>query len=102
MLGAWVAGTLLALSALPARSAEPTQTAGTEAPDKIIAALRQITGELTDSVKQFEAHLDREIALHDRGYRSTDGRRIPARTPIFSAGLPTWPCRPYISSLPRA
>jgi hypothetical protein len=77
MLGAWVAGTLLALSALPAGADEETQSAAGEAPNKIIAGLRQITGELTDSVKQFEAHLDREITLHDRGYRSTDGRRIP-------------------------
>jgi len=68
----------LALGALPAGAGEETQSvAGAEAPDKMIAALRQITGELTDSVKQFEAHLDREIALHDRGYRSADGRRIP-------------------------
>jgi hypothetical protein len=78
MLEAWVAGALLALGALPAGAGEETQSvAGAEAPDKMIAALRQITGELTDSVKQFEAHLDREIALHDRGYRSADGRRIP-------------------------
>ena len=68
----------MALGALPAGAGEETQSvAGAEAPDKMIAALRQITGELTDSVKQFEAHLDREIALHDRGYRSADGRRIP-------------------------
>ncbi len=77
MLGAWVAGTLLALSALSARAGEETQSASGEAPDKIIAGLRQITGELSESVRQFEAHLDREINLHDRGYRSTDGRRIP-------------------------
>ena len=57
MLGAWVAGTLLALSALPAGADEETQSAAGEAPNKIIAGLRQITGELTDSVKQFEACL---------------------------------------------
>jgi hypothetical protein len=66
---AWVGGLLLTLTALPVRAADD--------PDKVISDLRQVTFDLTDAVKRFETHLDREISLHDRGYRAEGGRRIP-------------------------
>jgi hypothetical protein len=69
MIEGWVSGLLLALTALPVRAADD--------PDKVISDLRQVTFDLTDAVKRFETHLDREIFLHDRGYRTEGGRRIP-------------------------
>ena len=78
MVEVWISVILLAVTVSPVRSANQTQQGAPEDPDKIIAGLRQVTKRTrTDSVKQFQTHLDREIALHDRGYRSKDGRRIP-------------------------
>lgn len=65
----WVSGILLALTALPVRAADD--------PDKVVSDLRQVTFDLTDAVKRFQTHLDREILLRDRGYRAEGGRRIP-------------------------
>jgi hypothetical protein len=79
---AWVCATLLLLSALGARSA--AQTAGDA--DKTIANLRQVANNLNDAVKLFQAHLDREIALHDGGYRAKSGRRIPGADGDFTSG----------------
>jgi len=71
---AWVCGMMFALTALPVGllAQKPPDD-----PDKIIAGLRQITSELNKAVKDFELHLDREIALHDRGYRTKKNQRIP-------------------------
>ena len=68
-LGALLSGTLFVFTALPAWSAA-------DEPDKVIASLRQVTIDLNDAVKRFQTDLDREIALHDRGYRAANGRRI--------------------------
>jgi hypothetical protein len=70
MLGTWLCGILFALAAAPSPNAA-------EDPDKVIASLRQIASELNDTVKRFQTHLDREIALHGRGYRNQSGQRIP-------------------------
>jgi hypothetical protein len=43
-----------------------------------IAGLRQITAELDAAVRRLNSDLDREVAMHDHGYRSKTGRRIPA------------------------
>jgi hypothetical protein len=43
-----------------------------------IAGLRQITTDLDAAVRHLNSDLDREIAMHDRGYRSKSGFRIPA------------------------
>jgi hypothetical protein len=67
--GIWVGGILLALSASPSGQANNA--------DQAVANLRQIADELTDAVKRFQVHLDREIALHDRGYIAPGGGRIP-------------------------
>jgi hypothetical protein len=73
----WISVILLAVTASPVRAADETQQGAPDDPDKIVVGLRQVTNELNDSVKQFQTHLDREIALHDRGYRTQNGHRIP-------------------------
>jgi len=78
-----LSGTLLVLTALPAWSAPGS--ASNEA-DKTIAALRQITVDLNDAVKRFQTDLDREVALHDRGYRAPNGRRIQGADVDFIGG----------------
>ncbi len=44
--------------------------------DQVITGLHQITGELDAAVRHLNSDLDREIAMHDRGYRSKTGQRI--------------------------
>lgn len=68
--------------ALTARS--EAQTPG--GVDKAIANLRQVADNLNDAVKTYQAHLDREIALHDSGYRAPGGRRIPGADADFNSG----------------
>jgi hypothetical protein len=70
MIGAWFGGILLALTASPVYCAQ-------DDPAEVITELRQVANDLTDSIKRFQTHLDREIAIHDRGYRTEGGRRIP-------------------------
>jgi len=68
-------------TALPARPAadapQNAPGAGANDPEKIIAELRRLTNELNAAVKRFQTHVDQEIALHDRAYRTAGGRRIP-------------------------
>ena len=72
-----VCGICLLLSVSRAPAVDETQQGVPDDSDKTIAGLRQVASELTGAVKQFQTHLDREISVHDRGYRSKDGRRIP-------------------------
>jgi hypothetical protein len=73
--------TLFLWFALTARS--EAQTPGA---DKAIANLRQVADNLNDAVKTYQAHLDREIAMHDGGYRAPGGRRIPGADADFNSG----------------
>lgn len=59
---------------------------------KAIEGFRQITKELNDSVKSFYTHLDREIALHDRGYRLQNRQQIQGADVDLIGGPPdiTW------------
>ena len=70
MIDAWVSAILLTLTASPVWSAP-------DDPAEAITGLRQVAKDLTDSVKRFQLHLDQEITLHDRGYRTEAGHRIP-------------------------
>ncbi len=89
-LGAWLSGTLFVLTALSARpSTEPPPGGSANAAedaDKAISDLRQVTSDLNDAVKRFLTDLDREIVLHDRGYRAKNGRRISGADSDFSSG----------------
>jgi hypothetical protein len=82
ILRAWVCGTLFLLSALGTQSAAQARADA----DKTIANLRQVADNLNDAVKLFQTHLDREIALHDGGYRAKGGRRIPGADADFNSG----------------
>jgi hypothetical protein len=92
-LGIWVIGTLFASYATPLQSASEPRTGSpaslADELDKATASLRQIADDLTDAVKRFQTHLDREIAVHDRGYRTESGRRIPGADDDLAAGLPS-------------
>jgi hypothetical protein len=59
-----------------------------EDPEKVTASLRQIASELNNAVKSYQAHLDHEIALHDRGYRAKTGQRIPGADNDLIGGPP--------------
>jgi hypothetical protein len=86
-LGTWIIGTLLASHAKPFQS--PSEPRLADELDKATAGLVQVADELTDAVKLFQAHLDREIAVHDRGYRTESGRRIPGADDDLAVGLPS-------------
>ena len=62
---------LFSLTAVPARATDPPPGYS------LSVELRQIADDLTNTVRRFQADLDREISLHDRGYRAANGRRIP-------------------------
>jgi hypothetical protein len=85
MLGARVSAILLTL-AVPAVRHLAAQVNDRTDSDKTIASLRQVTNELDEAVKRFQAHLDREIAMHDRGYRARGDRRIPGADADFNGG----------------
>lgn len=55
-------------------------------PGKATADLRQVATDLDNAVKLFETHLDREMALHDGGYRTKGGQRIPGADAEFISG----------------
>jgi hypothetical protein len=80
MPGARVSAILFALAALALRADPPDDS------DKAIASLRRITNDLDDAVKRYQAHLDREISIHDRGYRTKGGRRIPGADADLNGG----------------
>jgi hypothetical protein len=86
MFGAWRRSALLSLAAATISFASDRPQTLPEDPEKLTADLRRLAHELADSVKQFQSHLDREVALHDRGYRSLDGRRIPGADTDLMAG----------------
>jgi len=58
-------------------TAGPLPAADTDNADRLIANLRQIVRDLADSSRQFRSDLDKEISLHDRGYRAPEGHKIP-------------------------
>ena len=86
MLGVCRGGVCLALIALPVGARDGTQLDGPEDPATLIVGLRRATRELTETLKQFQVHLDREIELHDRGYRTKVGQRIPGADTDLIAG----------------
>lgn len=77
---------LFALALLVVRPLAEAQVNERTDSAKAIANLRQVANDLDEGVKRFQAHLDREIALHDRGFRTTDGRRIPGADADFNGG----------------
>jgi hypothetical protein len=78
---------LAALAVQPAAEAQQMRPANEPADsDKTIASLHQIANELDNAVKRYQAHLDREISAHDRGYRAKSGRRIPAADADLNGG----------------
>jgi hypothetical protein len=69
---------MLTLYAVALRPMADAQQTGPGDPARAAANLRQIAKDLDAAVKLFENHLDHDIAVHDRGYRTMAGRRIPA------------------------
>ena len=65
---------LLALTFLALRPGAEAQKTDT---DEVITGLHQVTSELEAAVRHLNTELDREIAMHDRGFRSRAGQRIP-------------------------
>ena len=78
-------GILIALAVLAVRPLAAQVNQRTDS-DKAIADLRHVANELDEAVKHFQAHLDREISMHDRGYQAKGGRRIPGADADFSSG----------------
>jgi hypothetical protein len=79
--------TLAALAVRPGAEAQQVRPVNEPADiDKTIASLRRITDDLDNAVKRYQAHLDREISAHDRGYRAKGGRRIPAADADLNGG----------------
>ena len=58
-VGMWLTGTFCALQTEPLQSPvnRPAEL------DRVIAGLRQVSGDLADAVKRFQTHLDQEIAF---------------------------------------
>jgi len=56
--------------------------------DKVTANLQHVAAELNEAVRHYNAHLDREIAENDRGYRTKTGRRIPGADIDLMGGPP--------------
>ena len=85
---------ILALTALtlqPAMCAPQGRTVNAaEDPEKVIRSLRQVAVDLNNTIKRYQTDLDREIALHDRGYRKKGGRRVPGADADVIASLPSW------------
>src|ERR1035441_4151394 len=77
---------LFALALLAVRPFAEAQVNERTDSAKAIANLRQIANELDEAVKSFQAHLDREISTHDRGYRTKAGRKIPGADADFNGG----------------
>jgi len=77
MLRACLTGLLLARVASGQTSSDPA---------KVLADLRQSAADLTETVKRFQTHLDSEIALHDHGYRTAAGKRVPGADSDLCAG----------------
>jgi hypothetical protein len=92
-LGVWIMGALFAPDATPFQSVPEPRPASpaslADELDKATASLRQVADDLSGAVKLFQTHLDREIAVHDRGYRTESGRRIPGADDDLAAGLPS-------------
>lgn len=87
MRGPRVSSILFALAVLAVRPVAEAQQEQDD-PEKIIAGLRQLAFELNEAVKRSQRHLDREIAMHDRGYRAKTGSRIPGADADFDGGQP--------------
>lgn len=68
------AATLLVAAGLRGEPAKHPPTAADA--ERATESLRQITRELTDAVRRFNAHLGQEIARHDRGYRLEDRTQV--------------------------
>jgi len=54
--------------------------------DPAIEGLRQVSRELTGSLRSFYAHLDETMARHDRGYRSGNGRLVQSADVDLNSG----------------
>ena len=79
MIDVWVGAILLTLTAPPVWSAQ-------DDPGEAIADLRQVAKDLNDTARRYQVHLDQEIALHDRGYRTQTCRRIPGADVDLASG----------------
>src|SRR5580692_6514743 len=55
--------------------------------DRATESLRQVAGELTQTQRNFYAHLNQTIARHDHGYRLENRDRLENRTQVQSADL---------------
>ncbi len=67
---ACIAGFVFAFSASPGQTSPPDLA-------RLIAELRHAATDLNEAVRSFQMHLDSEIALHDRGYRTAFGKHVP-------------------------
>ena len=69
---------ILALTALtlqPAMCALQGRTVNAaEDPEKVIRSLRQVADDLNNTIKRYQADLDREIALHDTAIMHPNSR----------------------------
>src|SRR5580700_1682506 len=85
MIDAWVGAILLMLTASSVWSA-PDDPEEATAATAAIADLRQVAKDLTDTTRRFQLHLDQEIALHARGYRTEAGHRTPGADVDLTSG----------------
>jgi len=92
MLLAWISGILFASAA---ETQPDCSVSVTDDPDRVITSLQQVAYDLTNATKLFQTHLDQEIGLHDHGYRTSGGRRIPGADVdlIGPDGYAQAPCR---------
>ncbi|HTA46472.1 MAG TPA: hypothetical protein VK789_28710 [Bryobacteraceae bacterium] len=66
--------TLLAAGTLLAQAVEPSSDIAQA--DNAIANLKEISKDLSETVRKFKTHLDEAVLKLDRGYRSDDGLRV--------------------------
>jgi len=64
----------------------PVRSDGLSDDDHAIEGLRQVSRELTESLKSFYTHLDETMARHDRGYRSGNGRLVQSADVDLNSG----------------
>ena len=72
------AGLIIALACSAAANAQTPLDFSKSAPQRTIAALREITRQLNQSVRSFYSQLDKTLSQHDRGYRAQDGHIVPS------------------------
>lgn len=73
-----IALTLVIAAALPGRTPAPALTPSVADSNEAIEGLRQVSKQLTASVKVFNTHLGEAIARHDRAHRAGNGQPPPS------------------------